>query len=203
MKNFALISPRRLRRAGLGFSEGALLGLDRMAMTREDKEAFFYQSRAEGIDTESIFVARAAWRAALHRAARHFRSGGDQLAAGRRGRARPGWATGHKAGVAVAVEESVAAARADPGRDRGQRALNALAAARDAAAALFSAPLRPGAQPIFIGSKPYGVRRESDVDGFLDHIQETRPNGRDHDNGDAGIMKLRIPLLPFSIIVQA
>jgi hopanoid-associated phosphorylase len=52
-----------LKKAGLEFSEDDFLGLDRMAMTRSDKEALFYQSRATSIDTESIFVAAAAKRA--------------------------------------------------------------------------------------------------------------------------------------------
>ncbi len=54
-----------LRQAGLAFTEDALLGLDRMAMTRADKEALFYQSRADAVDTESIFVARAAKAAGI------------------------------------------------------------------------------------------------------------------------------------------
>jgi len=51
-----------LHQAGIPFVEDELLGIDQMAMTQAAKAALYARSRAAAVDTESLFVARAAVR---------------------------------------------------------------------------------------------------------------------------------------------
>jgi adenosylhomocysteine nucleosidase len=54
---------KALRQAGLYFIEDEMLGLDQIAITRATKAALYAQSGAVAVDTESLFVARAAYLA--------------------------------------------------------------------------------------------------------------------------------------------
>lgn len=136
-----------LKQAGLEFSEGALLGLDHLAKTREDKEALFYQSRAEAVDTESIFVARAALRAGIPFIVLRAISDPAEVSL------PPAAAIGLDQAGRPAIRPVLTSLLQNPLQLFGliraaigtNRALKALAAASDASAALFSAPPQPGA----------------------------------------------------------
>lgn len=154
-----------LRRAGLGFSEGALLGLDRMAMSQAEKESLFYQSRAEAVDTESIFVARAALRAGIPFMVLRAISDPAEISL------PPATSVGLDEDGNPAIFEVLLSLLKNPLQLPGliraaigaKRALAALAAARDASASLFSAPPGGGAsadlQRIKAGRRPSRKRR--------------------------------------------
>jgi len=136
-----------LRQAGLEFSEGALLGLDRMAMTQADKEALFYQSRAEAVDTESIFVAQAAKRARIPFIV--LRAISDPAEVSLPQAASVGLDQEGNPAIRPVLKSLLQNPLQLFGLIRAaigaKRALKALAAARDASASLFSAPPKPGA----------------------------------------------------------
>jgi len=137
-----------LRRAGLAFMEGAVLGLDRLAMTQADKEALFYQSRAEAVDTESIFVARAAERENIPFVV--LRAISDPAEIGLPPAAAIGLDQEGNPAIRPVLKSLLQNPLQLPGLIRAalgaRRALAALAAARDASAALFSAPPGGGAK---------------------------------------------------------
>ena len=138
---------KALRQAGLAFTEGALLGLDRMAKTQADKEALFYQSRAEAVDTESIFVARAAKAAGIPFMV--LRAISDPAEVSLPPAASVGLDQAGRPAILPVLRSLLKNPLQLPGLIRAaigaNRALAALASARDASAALFSAPPGGGA----------------------------------------------------------
>jgi hopanoid-associated phosphorylase len=130
-----------LLQAGLSFAEGEMLGLDQVAMTRAAKAALFAQSGAVAVDTESLFVARAAHRAGVPFLV--LRAVADPAERELPPAASVGLDAGGRVAFGPVLRSVARSPKQIPGliavaRDT-RRALAVLEAARDAAATVFSA----------------------------------------------------------------
>ena len=135
-----------LRQADLYFIEDELLGLDRIAMTRADKAALFAQSGAAAVDTESLFVAHAAHRARVPFLV--LRAISDPAEISLPPAATVGLDEDGNPAIFPVLLSLLKNPLQLPGLIRAardaDRALDALEAARDAAATVFSAPPAAG-----------------------------------------------------------